>query len=422
MTAETPAEPAPAEASTASADAKAGDTKLATPPKGFTILATPEGKKDGLVTCPKCGASEAAFNQAKGLLFCTFCRNQWAPDTLDAVMGLSEGIGTLTGTIVTTAAVDITSHETLVTFKCTGCGAEVVIDTEHNLQGRCHWCKHTLSLNNKIDNGAVPDGILPFAVSKEQAMASISAFAGERKTFQHPDFKASFRPENIMGVYMPYMTVDGNVTVKLAGAGEILRKTVRVNDKRTEYHADQFTVKREIDAEIDDLIVETSAEKIDLNSSESTNNIINAILPFDVKNIVRFDAGFLGSEYSSEKRDLNVEHVQGYAANHFLTIARGIVAQSVSGYNRGVRWEEEEVNVKGSRWTSVMLPVWLYGFVETRKGKQTTHYIAVNGRSGAVMGSIPINRGKAAAVAWGVAGAISLITWPLALLILVASA
>jgi hypothetical protein len=218
------------------------------------------------------------------------------------------------------------------------------------------------------------------------------------------------------------MTVDGNVTVKLAGAGEILRKTVKVNDNKTEYHADQFTVKRELDAEIDDLIVETSAEKIDINSTESTNNIINAILPFDVKNIVRFDAGFLGSDYSSEKRDLNVDHVQSYAANHFLTIARGIVQQSVSGYNRGVRWESEEVNVKGSRWTSVMLPVWLYGFEETRKGKKTTHYIAVNGRSGAVMGSIPINRRKAAAVAWGVAGIISLFTWPLALVILVASA
>jgi DNA-directed RNA polymerase subunit RPC12/RpoP len=211
MTAEEKAAPkatAPS-ATPASADA-GGETKLATPPKGFTILPTPEGKKDGLITCPKCGASEVAFNQAKGLLFCAFCRNQWAPESLDAVMGLSEGIGTLTGTIVTTAAVDITSSETLVTFKCSGCGAEVVVDTEHNLQARCHWCKHTLQLNNKIDNGAVPDGILPFTVTKQQAMASISAFAGDRKTFQHPDFKASFRPENIMGVYMPYMTVDSS--------------------------------------------------------------------------------------------------------------------------------------------------------------------------------------------------------------------
>lgn len=408
------------ETTPASGDAapEVAEHQPATPPQGFVILETPEGSKDGVVRCPKCGASEVAFSESTSQLFCTFCRNRWAPDSLDQIMGLSEGIGELKGTVVTTAAVDITSSETIVTFKCSGCGAEVVVDTAHNLQARCHWCKHTLSVNNKIDNGAVPDGILPFTVTKQQAMALISEFAGKRKAYQHPEFRASFKPENIMGVYMPYMTVDGNVHVLLEGEGEILRRTERVSDKETRYHADVYAVKRDLDAEIDDLIVETSADKINIHSTESTNNIINAILPFDVKNIVRFDAGYLGSEYSSEKRDLNVEHVQGYAAQHFLTIARNAVKESTKQYDRGIRWEYEELNVKGSRWTSVLLPVWLYGFVETRGGRQITHYIAVNGRTGAVMGSIPINRAKALLVSWGTAIGISIITWPIAIALL----
>ncbi len=109
-------------------------------------------------------------------------------------MGLSEGIGDLVGTVVSSAAVDIDDDTALVTIKCTGCGAEVVIDTDHNLSARCHWCKHTLSLNNQVPNGAVPDGILPFSVTKEQAMRSIQAFVDERKTFAHPAFAESFRP------------------------------------------------------------------------------------------------------------------------------------------------------------------------------------------------------------------------------------
>src|SRR5690606_13761788 len=126
-------------------------------------------------------------------------RNTWTPQSLDAIMGLSEGIGELKGTVVTSAAVDITSSEMIVTFKCAGCGAEVVVDTQHNLSARCHWCKHTLSVNNRLENGAVPDGILPFTITKQQAMAAISQFASKRKAFQHPEFTRSFKPENVMG-------------------------------------------------------------------------------------------------------------------------------------------------------------------------------------------------------------------------------
>ena len=44
-----------------------------------------------------------------------------------------------------------------MTFKCTGCGAEVVIDTNHSTQARCHWCRNKLSMNQQVPNGAVPD-------------------------------------------------------------------------------------------------------------------------------------------------------------------------------------------------------------------------------------------------------------------------
>ncbi len=386
-----------------------------------TVLATPGGAGDGLIRCPKCGASDVSIKQKTNTLMCAFCRNEWAEVRLDEKLGLSEGISKLKGTVMTTAAKDITDTGALVTLKCTGCGAEVVIDTDKNLNARCHWCKHVLSLNNSIPNGAVPDGILPFTVTREQAMASIATFVDKRKTFALPEFSKEFRLENIMGVYLPYMTVDGNISARLDGVGEVLTGRRKVNQgKTTEYLADSYTVVRTLDLAVDDVVVETAADKVNVNSEISTNNIINAILPFDVKNIVRFNAGFLGDTYTSERRDMDIDQADDYAANHFMTISRGAVQQSIGGYNRGVRWESEQIHIKGSRWTSVLLPVWLYGFVETRKGKQITHYIAVNGRSGATMGSVPINRKKAALLAWGLTIVISAITWPIALIVFLA--
>lgn len=387
---------------------------------GVQYIETPEGAKDGLNRCSKCGASDVAFIAARGIFMCRFCRFEWTTASLDEAMGLSTGIGSLRGTTISTAAADITDDETLMTLKCSGCGAEVVIDTAHNLKARCHWCKSVLSINNRIPNGAVPDGILPFSVSKEQAMASIKAFAEERKSFALPAFAEAFRPENVMGVYLPYMTVDGNVSARLDGAGETLVRRIRTNNNQTIYKANAYRVVRSMDLEVDDVVVETSSSKANIRSEISTNNIINSVLPFDVKQIVRFNANFLGEEFTSERRDMDVDEAEGYAAQHFLTIARGAAAPTVSGYDRGVRWEAEQLHIHGSRWTAVLLPVWLYGFVENRKGQYITHYIAVNGRTGATMGSVPINRGKAAALAWGLAAGISVITWPLAFILMAA--
>ena len=50
--------------------------------------------------------------------------------------------------------------ENIITVKCESCGAEVVIDTKTTTQARCHWCRNTLSINNVIPNGAIPDVIL----------------------------------------------------------------------------------------------------------------------------------------------------------------------------------------------------------------------------------------------------------------------
>lgn len=387
------------------------------PASGPVINATPAGAADGVNRCSRCGATEVQWLPEKGTYRCEFCRFEWSGELLDEAMGLSEGIDKLEGTVLSSASVDIADDSALVTMKCQGCGAEVVIDTNHNLQARCHWCKHVLSINNVIPNGAVPDGILPFLVTKEQAMHSIQSFYDQRKRFASPAFAASFKPENIMGVYMPYMTVDGNVSVRLDGEGEIQTRIVR-SDKSATYYADRFQVMRQVGLLIDDLIVETSSDKANIQSVTSTTNIINAVLPFDVKNIVRFNANYLGSEFTSERRDMDVSHADDYAYNHMMTIARGAVLPSIAKYNRGVKWDAEQVAVKGTRWTAVLLPVWLYGYVEKKNGREITHYIAVNGRTGATMGSVPINTKKAALVCWATAIGISIFTWPLAIAVL----
>ena len=140
-----------------------------------------------------------------------------------------------------------------------------------------------------------------------------------------------------MGVYFPYMVVDVNSEAFLRGKGERLVRTyTRGSDenKKRYYDADLYRVERYFDLTIKGLTVESNSDKIK-KSDTNTNNVINAIMPFDTENCVKWNAR--------------------HAANTSLTM-----------YDRGVRWEEERLDIKGTQWKAAYLPVWLYSYQEVK--------------------------------------------------------
>jgi DNA-directed RNA polymerase subunit RPC12/RpoP len=374
---------------------------------------------DGVNRCPKCGSTEIQLRPAAGMLICLFCRHEWSEARLDETIANGD-LTTLTGTTMGSGASDIdTAADSLITMKCAGCGAEVVVNTEAQMGSRCHWCRHVLTVNEQVPNGAVPDAVLPFKITHDDAVARIDAFAGKRRMFAHRAFLRDFEPDNIVGVYMPYMVVDSRASADIAGLGEIqTRRYTRGsgNDKETYYDADVYEVQRHVDFTVDDLTIESSAERAYIDASSNTNNIINTILPFDTENAVKWNASYL-TGYTSEKRDQDVAHLVPVVENQLLSIARSQVESSVDRYDRGVRWERERLEVHGTRWVSMYLPVWLYSYYHEEGGKGMVHYIAVNGRTGEVMGSVPVSHPRLLAAAAAVGGIIEI----LAIAILVAA-
>jgi hypothetical protein len=93
-----------------------------------------------------------------------------------------------------------------------------------------------------------------------------------------------------------------------------------------------------------------------------------------------------------------VQHLVPRLQEQMLSMARAQMQPSVARFGRGVRWERERIDIKGSRWVSMYLPVWLYAYHQPgpggRPGAGLTHYIAVNGRTGETMGSVPVQQWK----------------------------
>ena len=191
------------------------------------------------------------------------------------------------------------------------------------------------------------------------------------------------------------------LSADVAGRGEIKTREYTQGSgdkKKTYYDADIYEVERHVDFTVDDLPLESSTERGNLDTGVNTNNIINTILPFDTKNAVKWNASYL-SGYTSEKRDTDVEQLRPRLEDQLLSIARCQVEESVNRFDRGVRWEQERLDVHGTRWVAMYLPVWLYSYQQPGKNGGMLHYIAVNGRTGETMGSVPVQQWKLLAAA-----------------------
>ncbi|MDK7743051.1 TFIIB-type zinc ribbon-containing protein [Helcobacillus massiliensis] len=370
-------------------------------PVGEQVIDTSRGQQSGFQKCPRCGSTEIGYSPVAAALVCTYCRFQWNEANADQQFGFDSSISSLRGTVRGSGAANLAEDDSVVTIRCAGCGADVVIDPQQAAQARCHWCRQVLSLGQRIGNGRIPDAILPFTVPHEAAVKNIREFAGSRRAFATAAFKEGFQPQNILGVYMPYMLVDATMDVELQGRGQehLGTRTVGSDDKRRTYYiAQEYEFGRRFTLRVDDLPLESNADRAHMNTAVNTNNVINAVQPFDTKNAVAYNPNYL-SGFTSERRDTNIADLGGEAADGFLSIARARASGMLPLYDRGVVWEREGLDVHGSRWVSIYLPVWLYSHMEHRSdGSQFVHYIAVNGRTGRTMGSVPVSQGKLIAV------------------------
>ena len=367
------------------------------------IIDTEAANADGQTKCPKCGATDISLNAATGELRCNFCRHTFKAEVMEE---MKEGVGDLKGEQIGSGAADIDKNaDSTVTLKCSSCGAEVVVNLEESSQARCHWCRNMLSVNSKVPNGMVPDTILPFKMKKDEAQRRIEEYVGDRKFFANKRFKAEFSTENIMGVYFPYMLVDMKGHAEFAGEGEIEKDSYTRgsgDDKETVYKVERFKVERSADVDIDDLAVESSSRRAGASEENETNNIINAILPFDTENCVKYDSNYLKG-FTSEKRDVNKGDLQHIVDSQEREAIKFALNDTVSEYDRGVRWDKMDIKKEGEKWLSAYLPVWLYSYVENPGAKnQLTHYVAVNARTSETIGSVPINKGRISTTCIGI--------------------
>ena len=200
------------------------------------------------------------------MLVCLFCRNEWHEARVEEEFGLGEGIDELEGTVIASGAEDIQADAAdVLTFKCEACGAEVVVDTAHALNARCHWCRHTLNVNEQIPNGAVPDAVLPFKLTKDEAVERIRAVRLQAPAVRPPAVQEGVRArERARASTCPTWSstpAPSRSTGARARSRPALDGEAAATTRVTYYAADVYQVERQVSFTVDDLTVEGSVER-----------------------------------------------------------------------------------------------------------------------------------------------------------------
>lgn len=351
--------------------------------------------------CPGC-ASQLVWNEKDGNFKCKSCANTFtleqleafyaeaAPDTGISWKEYTENSGSGTWTA------DENANE--VTYKCESCGAEIITDA-NTAATQCAYCGNTAIMKDRVDTGFKPDYVIPFAISREEAVKKLSSYYNG-KLLLPKEFRQKNHINEISGLYVPVWLYDCGAEASAVYDAKNI-DTVTTGDwiitNTRHYRAVRAGTMNFVALPVD-------------GSSRVDDAMMESIEPFDYRGLLPFSSGYL-SGYLADKYDLDAKACSPRAEERIRSTAVSRLAQTVSGYS--------SVTNVGSSVSSVsndthyaLLPVW---FLNTRY-KDKTYSFAMNAQTGKFTGNLPISGKRTAALAVGLTGGITAALYLLATL------
>ena len=251
-------------------------------------------------------------------------------------------------------------------YTCSTCGAELLCN-DTDITMFCQHCGNTHLVFSRIVKSKRPGKILPFKLSKEEAVENVrkhlKSYAFAKKGLKNITF------ECVRGIYIPYYMLD------------------------FDYHCSYFFVYETKDSEGNSRSVEFNRavnarfDRFMLEASEQLNDYLAMDLnPFDVSGLKDFDPGYLQGFYSDIADD-DPEKLY----KRTKQVARELTVREArkTGVHAKADIVDSDYRFKFHGTPKYCLfPVW---FLTTRfDGKPLT--LMVNGQTGKVAGGVPFEK------------------------------
>lgn len=270
-------------------------------------------------------------------------------------------------------------------YSCPSCGAELICD-QSTAATACPYCGNPAIVPGQFSGALRPDSILPFRLSKDDAVQALRAHY-KGKPFLPRSFTSANHIEQIQGVYVPFWLFDGGAE----GAAS--------------YRASNTNVYETGDYEITETrhyhVVRAGAlafEKIPVDaSSKMPDDHMDSIEPFDYAQLRPFSTAYLPG-YLADKYDVTIDDSRDRADTRCRETLAQALRDTVTGYGACVT-EREDIALRRGKVHYALLPVWML----STKWRGQDFLFAMNGQTGKLVGDLPTDRGRF----WGMFAAIA---------------
>lgn len=270
-------------------------------------------------------------------------------------------------------------------YSCPSCGAELICD-QSTAATACPYCGNPAIVPGQFSGALRPDYILPFRLSKDDAVQALRAHY-KGKPFLPRSFTSANHIEQIQGVYVPFWLFDGGAE----GAAS--------------YRASNTNVFETGDYEITETrhyhVVRAGSlafEKIPVDaSSKMPDDHMDSIEPFDYAQLRPFSTAYLPG-YLADKYDVTIDDSRDRADMRCRETLAQALRDTVTGYGACVT-EREDIALRRGKVHYALLPVWML----STKWRGQDFLFAMNGQTGKLVGALPTDRGRF----WGMFAAIA---------------
>ncbi len=262
-------------------------------------------------------------------------------------------------------------HDLYVTdeLTCPQCGA-TMLSYDDTLATFCNYCGSSVMFNRRIVEDTKPVGIIPFAITKEQAAKSYRAYM-EQFGFA-PNWVHEEGEQKLLGIYMPYYVYD--VTAK----GHTTEKAETRLELADETKVSEYDVSFDMKAYYNGVRFD-AAETFPDFLSESIDD-------FADEKAVAFQSSYLAGYYAdggNVSEEIYNDLVEDLVRDDIKTSEVQVKAR----YDVTPENMDPDVKVRAQK---LLLPVWL----NTHRIGDRVCYAAINGQTGKVAGEVPIDKWK----------------------------
>jgi DNA-directed RNA polymerase subunit RPC12/RpoP len=336
--------------------------------------------------CPACGG-ELTFQPKDGALVCPFCkRTEAIPASKEQVVERSYE------EYLKTRPEDLQKlSEKACQVTCEGCGAAVTFEPP-DVAAQCPFCGAPIVNQPKSADALIaPQGLLPFALSLEQALDAVRQWIKSR-WFLPDALKKAFRQESIFGVYLPFWTFGAaSISYYIGMRGDYYYETETYTT--TDQSGNQVTETRQIQhtawSPAEGMVQRIFSDLLIPATTSLPAQRLEELQPWDLPALKPYEpaylAGFKANRYQ-------LDPGQGFeVAKEEM---QGVIADDVRSDIGG---NEQQIESVSTSYTAVtfkhlLLPVWLCVY----RFQNRVFHLMVNGRTGEVIGERPHSAAKIA--------------------------